>query len=132
MSFEFGGRDISFTAAEDLSAMQYKFVMQASDATVQMSNGATEMPVGILQNAPESGEVAVVRVDGTSKLVMNDAVSVGTLVKCEYVGASDNGKGDAADTDGDIARGLCIVASGAEDDVGAVLLLGPTKISVPG
>lgn len=130
MAIEYSGLDISFVAAEDLSSMQYRFVHQASDTTVDMVDSATEYPVGILQNAPESGEIAVVRVTGTSKLVMNAAVTVGTKVKCEYVGASDNGKGDAADTDGDLARGICIQASGAEDDVGAVILCSDT-ISVP-
>lgn len=130
MAIEYGGRDISLVAAEDLSSHQFCFVHQASDTTVDLIDGATEWCVGILQNAPASGEIAVVRVDGTSKLVMNDAVAVGVLVKAEYVGATDNGKGDAADTDGDLARGLCIQASGAEDDVGAVLLC-VAKISVP-
>jgi hypothetical protein len=118
-------------AAEDLSSMQYCFVHQASDTTVDMMDSASEIPVGILQNAPASGEVAVVRVDGTSKLVMNAGVAVGVLLKAEYVGASDNGKGDAADTDGDYARAMCIQATGAEDDIGMVKLLGPTRISVP-
>lgn len=122
MAIEGPGIDISFVAAEDLSSHQYRFVHQASDSTVDLLDSGAEFPVGILQNAPESGEVAVVRVTGVSKLVMNDAVAVGALVKAEYVGATDNGKGDAADTEGDIARGLCIFASGAEDDVGTVVL----------
>lgn len=122
MAFQGTGIDLSFTAAEDLSSHQYRFVHQASDTTVDLMDSGTEFPVGILQNAPESGEIAVVRVSGISKLVMNAPVAVGTLVKAEYVGATDNGKGDAADTEGDIARGLCIMASGAEDDVGTVLL----------
>jgi len=130
MAYEGTGIDLSFTAAEDLSAMQYRFVTQASDTTVQMMNAGTDFPVGILQNAPESGETAVVRVTGVSKLVMNDAVAVGALVKGEYVGASDNGKGDAADTEGDIARGVCIFATGAEDDVGSVILC-VNETSVP-
>lgn len=130
MAIEYGGLDLSFTAAEDLSAMQYRFVHLATNSTIDMVDSGTEYPVGILQNAPEDGEVGVVRVTGTSKLVMNDAVAVGAKVKCEYVGASDNGKGDAADTDGDICRGVCIYAAGAEDDVGAVLLCSDT-ISVP-
>ena len=49
-------------------------------------------------------------------------VAVGAALKCEYVGAADNGKGDAADTDLDLVRAYCIQASGAEDDVGEVLL----------
>lgn len=122
MAVEYSGLDISFIAGEDLSGHQYRFVHQADDNTVDLLDSGTEFPVGILQNAPESGEVAVVRLNGISKLVMNDAVAVGTLVKAEYVGATDNGKGDAADTEGDISRGLCILATGAEDDVGAVLL----------
>lgn len=130
MSYDYSGRDITLLAAEDLSDYQYRFVVQASDTTVQLANSADEIPVGILQNAPESGYEAVVRVDGVSKLVMNDAVAVASLVKNEYVGATDNGKGDAADTDGDYARGLVIQASGAEDDLGAVLLI-LSRISVP-
>lgn len=120
MAVEYSGLDISFVAAESLATHQFRFVTQATDTTVQMMNAGTDFPVGILQNAPASGETAVVRIDGTSKLVMNAAVAVGAQLKGEYVGAADNGKGDAADTDYDIVRGVCIKASGAEDDVGAV------------
>ena len=130
MAYEGKGFDITFTAGEDLSAMQYRFVHQADNGTVDMLDSAAEFPVGILQNAPESGEMAVVRVAGISKLVMNAAVAVGALLKAEYVGASDNGKGDAADTEGDIARAFCIFAAGAEDDVGTVVLC-VNETSVP-
>lgn len=126
MTVAYSGMDISFIAAEDLSSHQYMFVHQASDTTCDLMDGATEYPIGVLQNAPESGEVAVVRITGTSKLVMNGAVAVGAKLKAEYVGATDNGKGDAADTDYDLVRGICIKASGAEDDVGAVLLCSDT------
>jgi hypothetical protein len=122
MAIQHSGLDIAFTAAEDLSSHQYRFVHQATDTTVDLLDSGSEFPVGILQNAPESGEIAVVRLTGTSKLAMNALVAVGAVVKAEYVGATDNGKGDAADTDGDIIRGVCIQASGAEDDLGAVLL----------
>ena len=107
MAIEYGGTDISFLAAEDLSAKQFTFVHQADDTTVDMIDSGAELCVGILQNAPVSGEVAVVRVDGTSKLIMNDAVAVGLLVKAEYVGAADNGKGDAADTNASSASNQC-------------------------
>jgi hypothetical protein len=119
---EYTGLDITWLAGEDLSSYQFRFVHLADDNTVDLLDSATEFPVGILQNAPASGEPAVVRVLGTSKLVMNDAVAVGAPLKCEYVGAADNGKGDAADTDLDTVRAYCIQATGAEDDVGAVLL----------
>lgn len=122
MAYEDGGIDRTFLAAEDLSGQQYRFVVMASDTTVQMPNAATDFPIGVLQNAPESGEEAVVRLLGVSKLVMNDAVAVGAKLKMEYVSTTDNGKGDAADTDYDISRAICIIASGAENDVGTVLL----------
>lgn len=130
MAVQYSGIDISFLAAEDLSSHQYMFVHQASDTTVDLLDSGSEFPVGVLQNAPEEGEVAVVRVAGTSKLVMNDAVAVGVAVKAEYVGVSDNGKGDAADTEGDIERGRVIQASGAEDDIGGIILT-VNETSVP-
>lgn len=120
---DFNGNDITFLAAEDMSTHQYRFVVQSADGTVRMADSATEFPIGILQNAPSAaGQTAIVRIDGTSKLVMNAAVAVGVALKNEYVSASDNGKGDAADTAGDLIRAYCIGASGAEDDVGAALL----------
>jgi len=122
MAIQYSGIDISLLASEDLSSHQYRFVHQAADGTADLLDSGAEPPIGILQNDPVEGEVAVIRVVGTSKLVMNDAVANGVLVKAEYVGATDNGKGDAADTEGDIARGMCIEATGAEDDVGGVIL----------
>ena len=122
MAYEATGIDISFDAGEDLSNYQYHFIHQADDDTVDLLDGGTEFPVGILQNAPASGEVAVVRVGGVSKLKMNDAIAVGALIKAEYVGAADNGKGDAADTDYDTVRAVALTAAGAEDDVISVLL----------
>ena len=130
MSVQYSGIDITFLAAEDLSSYQYRFVHQADDGTVDLLDSGAEFPVGILQNAPALGEDAVVRVAGVSKLVMNAAVAVGVQVKAEYVSASDNGKGDASDTEGDISRGECIQATGSEDDIGAVLLI-VNETSVP-
>ena len=122
MAIDFGGRDITLIAGEDLSNYQYRFVHQENDTQATLVDSGAEFPIGVLQNAPASGEPAVIRIEGTSKLVMNDAVAVGAPLKVEYVSASDNGKGDAADTDLDLVRAYCIQASGAEDDVGGVLL----------
>lgn len=130
MAVEYSGLDLSFIASEDMSDHQYNFVHLESDTTIALLDSTAEKPLGIMQNAPESGEVGVVRVTGTSKLVMNAAVAVGILLKAEYVGAADNGKGDAADTDKDLVRAMCIQASGAEDDVGGVLLCGPIPASI--
>lgn len=123
MAYSGEGIDLSFDAGENLEDYQYCFVHLADDDTVDLVDSGAEIPVGILQNAPASGEVAVVRVAGISKLKMNDAISVGGIIKVEYVGASDNGKGDAADTDKDVIRAVALTAAGAEDDVISVLLV---------
>lgn len=123
MALEYTGIDVSFTAAEDLSSHQYRFVHMATDTTVDLlDDGTTEFPIGILQNDPASGETAVVRITGVSKCVFNYPCAVGRLLKAEYVGATDNGKSDLVDTDYDIVRAVCLIAAGAEDDVGTVLL----------
>jgi len=123
---------MTFEAAEDLSAYQYRFVTQYgfTGKTVGLMNAATDIPVGILQNAPTIGQMAEVMVIGVSKCVANDAIAVGLYVKAEYVSTSDNGKADAADTDYDNVVGLVVNASGAEDDLCSVLLTGPSALMV--
>lgn len=122
MAIDHGGRDITLIAGEDLSNYQYHFVHQESDTGATLLDSATEFPIGVLQNAPASGEAAVIRVEGISKLKMNAAVTIGLPIKAEYVGAVDNGKGDDADTDLDLVRGHVVQTAGAEDDVGSILL----------
>lgn len=123
MAIEYWGVDLTYLAGESLADHQYRFVHLADDNTVDLVDSGAEYPIGILQNNPASGEMATVRVIGISKLVMNAAVAVGAKLKTEYVGATDNGKGDAADVQGDNVRAICLKASGAEDDIGTVLLV---------
>lgn len=117
--------DISFPAGEDLSNDQYRFVVVTSAGTVRRPDSATESPIGILQNAPLSGEAAAVRVMGVSKLQMNDAVGIGTFVGLEYVSATDAGKGKDMSADLAKAKAVVLDASGAEDDLASVLLITP-------
>jgi hypothetical protein len=117
--------DMSFVAAEDLSSDQYKFVVLNSSRQVRRPDAAGEIALGILQNAPASGEAASVRVIGTSKLTANAALAVGKFVSPEYVGASDAGKGQDCGADWKAAKGIVIEAASAEDDLCQVLLIGP-------
>jgi len=123
MAVDYSGTDITVEAGESLAAMQYRFVKIHTDGKAMMMDAATDIPTGILQNDPASGEAAVIRIDGTSKCVANAAIEENILCKAEYVGAADNGKLDAADTANDLARALTLQGSGAEDDVVGVLLL---------
>lgn len=115
--------DISFPAAEDLSNDKYRFVVLASTG-VRRPDSETEVAIGVLQNAPASGEAAVVRLIGTTKFQANAALGVGAFVMPEYVGAADAGKGKDAAAALAYARGVVLEATGAEDDLGTILLIG--------
>ena len=112
----------SYEAAEDLSNDQYRIVVLAS-GKVRRPDGATEVGLGVLQNAPASGEAASVMLIGKSKIVFGETVAENEWIKLEYVGADDAGKGMDADVALDLAMGRCIVG-GDQDDVGEILLSG--------
>ena len=78
----------SWNAAADLSSAQYKFVELGSTG-VTVCNAATDNPVGILQNAPKSGEVATVLVAGKSKVQADAALAIG-----DRIGPSADGQAD--------------------------------------
>jgi hypothetical protein len=117
--------DLSFEAAEDLTNDQYRFVVLTSAGKVRRPDSETEVALGILQNAPASGEAAVVRIAGVSKLQANDALGVGTFVMAEYVSATDAGKGKSSSGAPAYTRAVVIEASAAEDDLAGVLLTSP-------
>ncbi len=116
--------DLSWPAAEDLSEDRYKFVVLNSSGQVRRPDSASEVAIGILQNAPVAGEAAAVRLIGASKFHGNAALGIGTFIGPEYVSASDAGK--ARDNSGALAyaRAVVIEATGAADDLGSCLLLG--------
>lgn len=74
-------RDQTFVAAEDLSDCQYHFIKLGTTGLAEVGADA-EKCVGIIQNAPESGEQAVVRTagesylmtDGTTDIAVNDFI----------------------------------------------------------
>jgi hypothetical protein len=120
--------DLSFVAEEDLTLDQYRFVVLTSTGTVRRPDSATETIIGILQNSPNVGEAAAVRVLGTSKLEVNALLARNIFVSSEYVSATDSGKGQSATGALAYARALIIDDSSAEDDLAEVLLIG----EVPG
>lgn len=122
MSTENRVLDVSYEAAEDLSSDQYR-IMVLSSGKVQRPNAATDIPLGVLQNAPGSGEAAVVRLIGVSKIVFGETVAENEWIKLEYIDAADAGKGLDADVALDLAIGRCLVG-GDEDELGEILLSG--------
>ena len=73
----------SLTAAADLSSNQFYFVKLASATTVNVCTAITDLPIGILQNAPTSGQSAVVAIFGISK-----ASADGTITAGRWIGTS--------------------------------------------
>jgi len=116
--------DVSEPAAESLVNDKYRFVVLTASG-VRRPDSETEGLYGILQNAPALGEAASVRIDGISKLEMNAAAAIGTILKAEYVSATDAGKGKDAGDGWEYARALVVEPSGAEDDLASVRLIGP-------
>lgn len=126
MAVELRGLDISFVAEEDLSDYQYHFVVLSStEDYVRLPDSTSEVSIGILQNAPEEGEAAAVRVSGFSKNVSGEALTINDFVKPEYNSATDAGKAIAI-TSGDTLetglRALVVQGVSAEDYLAMVKL----------
>lgn len=125
MAWENALLDLAFEADEDLSDDQYTFVVLTSTGKVRRPDSESEVALGILQNAPDDGEPATVRIAGISKLVANNALAIGTWVMQEYVTATDAGKGKTSAGAPEYTRALVIGAAAAEDDLCTVLLTSP-------
>ena len=84
MAYESPAIDLgTLTAAADLSDKQYYFVKLASATTVNVCTAITDLPIGILQNTPTSGQAANVRIFGVSK-----ASADGTITAGRWIGTS--------------------------------------------
>jgi hypothetical protein len=113
----------SFEAAEDLSNDQYRIVVLDTGKVRRPDHATTDLPLGVLQNAPASGEAASVMLMGISKIQLGETVAANEWIKLEYVSATDAGKGLDADGALDVALGRCLVG-GDEDELGEILLSG--------
>jgi len=67
----------AFLAGADLSAHQYKLVKWDSSNNSVVLCGNAEKPMGVLLNAPASGEVAEVAVQGGAKIKVASTVALG-------------------------------------------------------
>ena len=82
MAYELGPQTIvSLSAAEDLSGSQYMVVYcDANGAAALNNDGGTEIPLGILQNAPTAGQTAEVVVAGVTKAMANSGFALQNLL----------------------------------------------------
>jgi hypothetical protein len=82
MAYEISNYSVKVTlvAGADLSALQYTFVKLNSSGVAVACAAATDIPVGVLQNAPTSGQEAEVLIVGGTKIVAGAAIGEGALV----------------------------------------------------
>ena len=124
MAYESPGIDLgTLTAAADLSSSQYYFVKLASATTVNVCTATTDRAIGILQNAPTSGQAADVRIFGISKVVAD-----GTIAFNNVIGTSADSQADAIvpGTDTSVTTlGVAIQAASAGETF--TMFLNPTQ-----
>ncbi len=80
MAYDFSAHAVrtTLTAGADLSAKQFHFVeINNADGTVTAVDGATDRPIGVLQNTPTSGQAADVLITGGTKVVAGGTASAG-------------------------------------------------------
>ena len=112
----------TFEAGADLSAKQYHFVKLSAANTVNVCSAITDIPIGILQNKPGSGEAATVCLFGISKVSADGTLAAGNLI-----GTSADSQADAitAGTDTTVyTMGQALEAAAAGDTVS--MFLNPT------
>lgn len=105
------------TASADLSAKQWLFVKVSGAGTVTVCAASTDVPVGVLQNKPTSGQEAEIDMDGITKVVAGAAVSAGAEVMSDA-----NGKAITAATAGNRIAGVALSAAGGAGEIIAIKL----------
>lgn len=117
MAYEIANSAVKITlvAGEDLSAKQYHFVKINTSGQAVACAGATDKPIGVLQNDPKSGAEAVITIVGGTKVVAGASIDEGVLI-----GTSATGKADAKVPGTDTTEyvvGSVILASGADGEI---------------
>lgn len=106
-------------ATATLAAKQY-YVVQASSTAGECKVGATAATdpiLGIVQNDPAAGEVALVQYDGIAKAAAETGVTFGSSLT-----VSSTGRVTTTTTDGDRIVGIALAASSAAGDLIQVAL----------
>lgn len=115
---------ITLTAGADLSSDQYKIVQLSAANTVTLATATTQAVIGVLVNAPGSGEAAQVAIQGVTKVIAGGAVGATDLVTTN--GAGKAASATQADADGSDAFakcfGICLEGTSSADEYIRVLL----------
>lgn len=126
MGFDQGGNkvDVSLKAAADLRTHQYKFVKLDGNGNVVLCSAAGERVLGILQNKPNTGETASVRIIGVSKIICSAAIATPNRIATDAAGLAKaaarlvQASGNASNVAGDLLR-----ASGAVNEIQTMIMV---------
>ena len=107
MAVQQDGIDVSFPAAGDLSADQFKLMVIEDDGQVNRGVGDGSAFIGILQNKPAAANRgATVRISGISKCTPTDAIN-----ERDRLTATANGFANATTTATHHVAALAVTAS---------------------
>jgi hypothetical protein len=124
MAYEFSNYSVKVTlvAGADLSALQYTFVKIDSSGLAVACSSATDIPIGVLQNAPISGQEAEVLIVGGTKIVAGAAIGEGA-----QIGTGTTGKAVALAAGTDSTKyvvGTLITESAADGNIVTAVING--------
>lgn len=71
---------ITLVAGADLSTHQYKFVKMNGSGQAVLCTAVTDVPIGVLQNDPKSGQEAEITVIGGTKVKAGVALAIGDAI----------------------------------------------------
>ena len=116
MAYEISNYSVKVTlvAAADLSAKQYHFVKLDNTGKAAAVTAITDIPVGVLQNAPTAGQEAEVLVSGGTKLVAGELLALPAFLSTTNAGRAD--KIAVTDTTQYVVA-QALTASGADGEV---------------
>lgn len=107
-------------AGADLRTKQYHFVKLESDGEVVACSAVTDVPYGVLQNKPNTGQEAEIVIIGITKISADE-----DLIPGELLGTSADGQAQAvvAGTETTVyIVGVCRNAVGAAGRIGSAVV----------
>ncbi len=120
MAFEnsLGVSDVGhFVAAADLTSSQFCIVQLDADMKIALPSGQGVRAFGILQNAPNTGESAVVRVYGFSRVkAKNSTNGTPTATGRNITAAGTDGRAEVA-ASGDFVTGIAVEALTGDGEI---------------
>lgn len=128
MAVELQVFDDSFEAAADLRTKQFYLVKLDANRKVVLASAATDNIIGVLQNKPNTGQSAKVRLIGISKVVAGAAF---TLATNTWLTSDANGKAVAAAPAAGTNNGVVgqpYESATAADDIVTALVNAPNEI----